>query len=503
MYLDHFGLNKLPFKITPDTTMFYSGSQRGAILEALQYAINSGEGIIKLVSEVGSGKTMMCRMLELNLPKNIELVYLANPNLSPENILFAIAHELRLSIDKNTDKLDVMQKLHQYLLHKHSEGIQVVVFVEEAQVMPLETLEEIRLLSNLETTEDKLLQIVLFGQPELDDKLAQDSIRQLRERISHNFCLRPFDSKEVYEYLNHRMATVGYRGPEVFSYKRAKQIQKATKGLTRRINLLADKTLLSAFSESRHQISAKDVKLAIADNNGHYYQQQKSYSLNAFFFLVSLLIVAICLFYYRMELKEALPDFVQVDLKNKNDQFQNQQKSNESMINTPVAKKTEINSTSKVINTQQVKSLKAEKSFEKERVQKGIVDIVDKNILISDYPLIGQLLEANKQRYIAVNKNFFSIQILTGFAGDEDYIESEILKILDPFKIEQLYLLRTKNVEKNLAMYALEYGVFKTNKAAKSAYDVLPDKLKRYKPYIKKKFVKAINSKKVSLTSAD
>ncbi len=273
MYLNHFGLKKPPFKITPDTTLFFSGSQRGAILEAMVYAISSGEGIIKLVSEVGSGKTMTCRMLELSLPDNIEVVYLANPSLSPENILFAIAFELRLAIDKNSDKLDVMQHLQNYLLEKHSKGIKVVVFVEEAQCMPLETLEEIRLLTNLETTEDKLLQIVLFGQPELDDKLAQVSIRQLRERISQNFFLRPFNSKETYQYLNFRMATVGYRGPEIFSLKIAKIIHKNTLGLTRKINLLADKSMLAAFANNHHKITPKDVKMAIIDNNGHYYGQ--------------------------------------------------------------------------------------------------------------------------------------------------------------------------------------------------------------------------------------
>ncbi|MGB5604811.1 MAG: AAA family ATPase, partial [Gammaproteobacteria bacterium] len=132
MYLEHFGLDRPPFKITPDTSMFYEGSQRGAALEALIYAINSGEGIIKVVGEVGSGKTMLCRMLEVRLSSVVDVVYIANPSLSPDNILHVIAHELHLNVKNNENKLDVMQKLQQYLLQKHADNRQVVLFVEEA-----------------------------------------------------------------------------------------------------------------------------------------------------------------------------------------------------------------------------------------------------------------------------------------------------------------------------------------------------------------------------------
>ncbi|MDH5765645.1 MAG: AAA family ATPase, partial [Gammaproteobacteria bacterium] len=159
MYLEHFGLNRQPFKITPDTSLFYSGSRRGAALHALKYAVVSGEGIIKVVGEVGSGKTMLCRMLEIELPENIEVVYISNPNLSAEDILQNIAIELKIDIKRRQNKVEVMHKLHSYLMEKHSKGKQVVVFVEEAQCMPVETLEEIRLLSNLETSSSKLLQM--------------------------------------------------------------------------------------------------------------------------------------------------------------------------------------------------------------------------------------------------------------------------------------------------------------------------------------------------------
>ncbi len=267
MYLEHFGLKRQPFKITPDTSLFYKGNKRGAALEALKYAVISGEGIIKVVGEVGSGKTMLCRMLEVELPDNVEVVYIANPSLSPENILHVIAFELKLDINNQSNKLEVMQKLQQYLLDKHAKGKQVVVFVEEAQSMPLETLEEIRLLSNLETSHHKLLQMILFGQPELDEKLRDPSIRQLKERITHSFYLDPFPPRDIYEYLNFRMRAVGYRGPDIFSKKIASNIEKKSKGLTRRINILADKALLAVYSEGGHGVSNKHISIAAKDSD--------------------------------------------------------------------------------------------------------------------------------------------------------------------------------------------------------------------------------------------
>ena len=267
MYQGHFGLERPPFKITPDTSLFFEGSQRGAALEALIYAVSSGEGIIKVVGEVGSGKTMLCRMLEVRLADKVDVVYIANPSLSPDNILHVIAHELGLDVDSSSNKLDVMQKVQTYLLNKHADNRQVVLFVEEAQSMPIETLEEIRLLSNLETEHSKLLQMVLFGQPELDEKLAQVHIRQLKERITHSFYLDPFPPKDTLEYLNFRLRNVGYRGPDVFNQKTANAIEKYSGGLTRRINILADKALMASFSEGGHEVTIKHVRAGAIDSD--------------------------------------------------------------------------------------------------------------------------------------------------------------------------------------------------------------------------------------------
>jgi MSHA biogenesis protein MshM len=270
MYYEHFGLTQAPFKITPNTDFFFTGGNRGPVLEALIYAITHGEGIVKVSGEVGSGKTMLCNMLQNRLPPNVESVYLAHPSVAPEEALHAIAFELGLGIDRHADRLEVMHALQQHLLQQHAAGHRVVLFIEESQSMPLATLEEIRLLSNLETRNDKLLQMVLFGQPELDEILRRPDIRQLRDRIAHSFRLDPLGDDEVREYLMFRMRAAGYRGPEIFSATVVRQIARASSGLTRRINLIADKALLAAFSENTHTIEPRHVRAALRDSEfGH------------------------------------------------------------------------------------------------------------------------------------------------------------------------------------------------------------------------------------------
>ena len=266
MYYSHFGLSQAPFKITPNTDFFFAGGNRGPILEALVYAITHGEGIVKVTGEVGSGKTMLCHMLPPRLPPHIVTVYIANPSVAPEEILHAIAFELQLEVGRGAPRLEVMQALHDFLIQRHAEGKRVVVFVEESQSMPLATIEEIRLLSNLETKHDKLLQIVLFGQPELDDNLRQPNLRPLRERITHSFRLEPLSQGEIREYLMFRMRAAGYRGPDLFSNSVVSQIARASQGLSRRVNLIADKALLAAFSENTHTIRPRHVEAAVRDS---------------------------------------------------------------------------------------------------------------------------------------------------------------------------------------------------------------------------------------------
>ena len=264
MYLDHFGLREAPFRITPHTEFFFSGANRGATLEALIYAITQDEGIVKVSGEVGSGKTMLCRMLLEKLPENVETVYLANPSLSRAEILHAIAEELNAPLPEGRSH-QLQRLLQDKLLEIYTANRLVVVMIDEAHAMPAETLEEIRLLSNLESNRHKLLHIVLFGQPELDEHLSAMNMRQLKERITHNFALEPLLRNDIGSYLMFRMRAAGYHGPDLFTAHAIQLISKASEGLTRRVNILADKALLAAFSENKHQIDVKQVKAAIGD----------------------------------------------------------------------------------------------------------------------------------------------------------------------------------------------------------------------------------------------
>jgi type II secretory pathway predicted ATPase ExeA len=264
MYLEHFGLREAPFRITPHTEFFFSGANRGATLEALLYAITAGEGMVKVTGEVGSGKTMLCRVLMERLPAHVETIYLAVPSLSRDEMLAAIGADLDIdTAGANTTQL--VRALQERLIEIHSQGKQVVALIDEAHAMPLATLEEIRLLSNLETEKEKLLQIVLFGQPELDQHLALPHMRQLKERITHSFNLGPLPPRDVHDYVNFRLRAAGYHGPDLFGPEVLRIIAEAADGLTRRINIYADKTLLAAFAAGTHSVTPDHARAAITD----------------------------------------------------------------------------------------------------------------------------------------------------------------------------------------------------------------------------------------------
>src|SRR3990172_2104818 len=265
MYLEHFGITEPPFRITPVTEFFFSGANRGEILDALIYSICEIEGIVKVSGEVGSGKTMLCRMLLEKLPGHIETIYLANPSLSREEMLYAIADGLGLSTAGERVGV-IMSMIQNKLEEKAREGKRIVVLVDEAHAMPLDTLEELRLLYNLQTGNSKLLQIVLFGQPELNTKLDQPNMRQLKDRIVHHFHMQPLSRNILESYLMFRMRTAGYHGPGIFSPDAVKLIASASNGLMRRVNILADKSLLAAFVEDTHDIKARHVQAAMRDS---------------------------------------------------------------------------------------------------------------------------------------------------------------------------------------------------------------------------------------------
>jgi type II secretory pathway predicted ATPase ExeA len=264
LYLQHFGLREPPFRITPHTDFFFTGANRGPTLDALIYAITQDEGIVKVTGEVGSGKTMLCRMLLERLPANVETLYLANPSLSRQEILGAIADELGIPTDgKATHSLT--RALQDALIERYAEGKRVVLLIDEAHAMPAESLEEIRLLSNLESKAAKLLQIALFAQPELDERLAAMDMRQLRERITQHFNLAPLKQDDVAAYIEFRLRAAGYHGPNPFTAEAMAMIAKISEGLSRRINILADKALLAAYSSGSHQVGGSEIKIAAQD----------------------------------------------------------------------------------------------------------------------------------------------------------------------------------------------------------------------------------------------
>jgi type II secretory pathway predicted ATPase ExeA len=275
LYLEHFGLDEPPFRITPHTDFFFDGGDRGATLEALLYAIVHEEGIVKVSGEVGTGKTMLCRVLMERLPEHVEIVYLANPSFDRSEILGAIADDLGIEISERRINV-ALRALEDHLISLYSEGARVVLLIDEAHAMPEDTLEQVRLLSNLESSRHKLLQIVLFGQPELDSILAEPSMRQLKDRITHSFRMRPLVEKEIGNYLSFRMRAAGYRGPDVFSPAAVSMIAKAASGLSRRVNILADKALLAAFASNKHAVTRREAGAAIKDSDfGRLLDQRK------------------------------------------------------------------------------------------------------------------------------------------------------------------------------------------------------------------------------------
>ncbi|WP_338761228.1 AAA family ATPase [Massilia sp. METH4] len=261
MYFTHFGLSRAPFSITPDPAFFYGGNTRGDMLAALLYAVTQGEGIVKVTGEVGSGKTMLCRMLERRLPGHVDVLWLVNPNLAPAEVPYAIAAELGLDASGRRGD-QVLRQLNDELIARHAAGRQVVLLVEEAQAMPLESLEAVRLLTNLETTRHKLLQIVLFGQPELDEHLALPRMRQLAERITHSFFVPALPPAQVGEFLAFRLRAAGHPDGGLFTDAATRRVARASRGIIRRINILADKALLAAYADDANLVQDRHVRLA-------------------------------------------------------------------------------------------------------------------------------------------------------------------------------------------------------------------------------------------------
>ena len=265
MYLEHFGLKEFPFSISPDTDFFLSTSSAREALNTLLVAVKTGEGFIKITGEVGTGKSLLCRQLLMSLPPEYTVAYLPNPFLDTDTLFVQIATDIgAIEPSQNLSKAQVLRALNDRLLGLHRNNQRVLVCLDEAQAMPIETLEALRLLSNLETEKRKLLQVIIFGQPELEEKLSHPSIRQLKQRIVFDYCLQPMRPDEVGVYLRHRLAVAGRRA-KTFTPAAIAMLRWYSKGVPRLVNIIAHKALLSAFGKGRQVVRMSDVKAAVTD----------------------------------------------------------------------------------------------------------------------------------------------------------------------------------------------------------------------------------------------
>ena len=264
MYQQYYGLSEKPFGLTPDTEFYYQSITHQEALNVLEVAIKSGDGFIKVVGEVGTGKTLICRKLLDALDSECNTIYIPNPYMNCDALLNAVIVEMGISDRLVQD--NYLACINDYLIEAAQQSRATVIILDEAQSLPEESLEAIRLLSNLETEKKKLVQIVLFGQPELDQKLAKSSIRQLTQRIMHAYHLQALNERSVRAYLHHRICSAGYSGPELFDRDARKLLFKISRGIPRIINVLSNKAMMQSYASGEFYVRKKHIKAAALDN---------------------------------------------------------------------------------------------------------------------------------------------------------------------------------------------------------------------------------------------
>ncbi|RUO62423.1 ExeA family protein [Pseudidiomarina insulisalsae] len=265
MYQAHFGLTELPFTLTPNTSFYCDLESHKAAFEVLVTALEAGEGFIKVVGEVGTGKTLLCRKLLNELPERYVTAYIPNPYLEPREMRAHIAREFQVPQPAEQSEQLLTQAIQERLVEISRAGKLAVIIVDEAQALPTETLEALRLVSNLETESRKLLHIVLFGQPELDERLATREHRQLRQRITFSYTLQAMTLPEMARYISHRLHIAGYEGPPLFSARVVRLLHQGSRGVPRLVNILCHKVLLLCYGEGVHRVQPSHVRFAVAD----------------------------------------------------------------------------------------------------------------------------------------------------------------------------------------------------------------------------------------------
>ena len=500
MYCDFFGLKTPPFRVTPDTSLFYAGGEREALLNAIVYAISHGDGMVKVVGEVGSGKTMLTRMLEKSLPESITIIYLPNPSLAAKDLVFAIGHELGLELDQNQTKTHALVEIQKKLLEIHASNQRVVVFIDEAQCMPLDTLEELRLLTNLETETDKLLQLVLFGQPELDDHLSHPSVRQIKERIIHNLYLKPFSQAEVAEYLAFRLHKAGYNGSPLFSRSALKALAKHSDGLPRRLSILADKSMLAAYAAQLRTVSVKQVRTAYGDNDPNVSSNSTTWPITlrlaTLCLIVILAIVSIVLFMMHQKSLgpfKTNPALIQQTPSITTNTARLNDKESTFKENITVEQKTPINS--HAIDSSSIESLSAKSHSIKHSSDAHTVMTTPEQTLpqqptpdhakhlVADTPLLNQLLSKTESWLSNPNNEVYTIQVMSTHVNDKKKLETFLQKYSGQ-PLEK-YIFIHPIIKNNQTLYAVTYGGFSRYTAAKEQLETLPNALKQFDPYIK------------------
>lgn len=263
MYQKYFGLKEIPFSLSPDTSYFFAYGHYANALNTLLVAIRSGEGFIKVTGEVGTGKTLLCRKLMNTLQDKVKILYIPNPQLTAFGLQVAVAEELGLKITRYSHRMNKM--ISDKLLEIAGEGKRVVLCIDEAQAMPEETMESLRLLTNLETEKFKLIQVVMFGQPELDTLLNRNSVRQLKQRITFSYRLLPLDKPGMDAYILHRMVVAGFQGGMIFDTKALEKLHQASRGIPRLVNILCHKSLLVSYGQGTRSVGVTNVQMAISD----------------------------------------------------------------------------------------------------------------------------------------------------------------------------------------------------------------------------------------------
>lgn len=265
MYKTHFGLREVPFSITPDTSFFFNCPHSQEALNTLLVAAKNGEGFIKITGEVGTGKTLLCRKFMASVGPQFVTAYIPNPYLEPRTLMLALADELEITLEKDVDQHHLLKAITHRLISLAVQNKKVVLCLDEAQAIPVESLEALRLLTNLETQKRKLLQIVLFGQPELNTNLQLTSIRQLAQRITFQYHLGPLKRDDLEYYIAHRLRIAGFKGARLFTPAAIRRLYSASGGIPRLVNILAHKALMLSYGQGKHQVTRRHVADAAAD----------------------------------------------------------------------------------------------------------------------------------------------------------------------------------------------------------------------------------------------